>query len=220
MKNILALLFLLGITQSSFSQSSENRFNFTAGGGPQRYSGDLGNGFHHKRPCWYGGVGVTASVFLNRSFDIGYFGFVGDFSYDQPKEVEDVIVDKNQQCVGCFDRVGLGNLKSRLTNSGLFLRYKIGNNCKLLAGNNIHPYVYLGAGYNFVSDRMKMNCVNEGYYFSLNGGLGLKYYVSERLNFSYNLAIGYFTDDKMDNLSSGIGDMYMQNSLNIGIDLF
>ncbi len=220
MKSKLITLILAVICTSAFTQSAQNPLNITIGGGQQKYSGDLGKGFHHRGCCFYGGIGGSVSYYINNKFDIGIFNFVGDLSYVQPEEVANAEVAEELQCGGCIDRVGLGNLKSRVTTHGIFVKYKIGEFDLFKKEDKLVPYVYFGAAHNYVSDRMKMNCVNVGNYFTLNGGLGLKYQICERFSFGYNLAIGYFTNDKIDFIVNGSGDFSMQNTLTLGIDLF
>lgn len=220
MKSILCTTLFLIAASGIVAQTAQHPVNLSFGGGPQRYYGDLGSGFRFKSCCWYGGMGGSANFYLNRSFDAGVFCFVGDYNFVQPDEVAKTPVAEELQCGGCFDRIGLGNLKSRLSSGGAYLRYKIGNNSMFGNGSRWKPYVYFGAAFNHIADRMKMNCVNPGNYFSLNGGAGIKFQLNERFNIGYNFALGYFTNDSVDNISNGTGDMYMQNTLVVGVDLF
>jgi len=214
---ITACLVLVG---SSFAQTSQHRIGITIGGGSQKYSGDLGNGFKLKNEVWRGGVGLNVNVYLNPSFDISGYGYIGDFGYCQPHDMVNKVVAEEDRCDGCVDRLGLGNLSSRMYVTGAQVRYKFNNGYLLREDMRIKPYVYMGVAVNKLTDRMKMNCVDAGNYLTINSGIGVRYYVNERFNVGYNLNVGYFTSDKLDFLSRGTSDMYLQNSVFLGIDLF
>jgi len=216
-------LFILAITLCVINisaQTAKNKLGFTIGGGSQKYNGDLGNGFKFKNEAWYGTVTANASYYICNSFDIGLFAATGDYGYCQPEGVAKTVVEVDDRCPGCFGRVGIGNLNSRLTTGGMLLKYKLANGYLLSETAKLKPYVYFGAAANSVTDIMKMQCVQPGKYYSLNAGAGVKYYVNERINIGYNLSFGYFTSDHLDYKMNGRSDMSMQNTLFVGIDLF
>lgn len=219
MKNSL-LIVALALAGSCFAQTNQNRVGVTFGGGSQKYSGDLGNGFTLKNEVWRGGVALNINVYLNPSLDISGYGSIGDFGYCQPHDKKDMIVPEEDRCDACLGRLGLGNLSSRMYVTGVQLRYKFNNGYLLREELRIKPYVYMGVAVNKLTDRMKMNCVETGNYLTVNSGIGVRYYVSERLNIGYNLNVGYFTSDKLDFLSRGASDMYLQNTVFLGVDLF
>ncbi|HLP56984.1 MAG TPA: outer membrane beta-barrel protein [Fluviicola sp.] len=213
------LIVALAIAGSSFAQTSQHRVGITFGGGSQKYSGDLGNGFTLKNEVWRGGVALNVNVYLNPSFDISGYGTIGDLGYCQPHDKRDMIVPEEDRCPACLT-LGLGNLSSRMYVTGVQLRYKFNNGYLLRENLRIKPYVYIGVAVNKLTDRMKMNCVEAGNYLTVNSGIGARYYVSERLNIGYNLNVGYFTSDKLDFLSRGASDLYLQNTVFVGVDLF
>lgn len=214
------LTVALALAGSCFTQTNQNRVGITIGGGSQKYSGDLGNGFTLKNEVWRGGVALNINVYLNPSLEISGYGSIGDFGYCQPDDKKNMVVAEGDRCDGCLDRLGLGNLSSRMYVSGVQLRYKFNNGYLLREELRIKPYVYMGVAVNKLTDRMKMNCVDAGNYLTINSGIGVRYYVSERLNIGYNLNVGYFTSDKLDFLSRGASDMYLQNTVFVGVDLF
>jgi len=220
MKKQLLAIGCLFLTFSALTQTSNNRIGITFGGGSQKYSGDLGNAFTVKNRVWRGGLGLTINSYLNKSFDIGVYSHIGDLGYCQPHDMVVKEVADEYKCDGCIDRVGLGNLSSRMYTIGATIKYKLNNDYILRESLRFKPYVYVGISMNKLADRMKMNCVNAGNYVSLNSGIGVRYYLNERLNVGYNLNLGYFMTDKMDFISLGKSDLYLQNSLVIGIDLF
>lgn len=214
------LLFILFLgTTSVFAQSKNNKFGINAGLGGQNYKGDLGNGFTLKNETWTGGAGINMAYYLNKSFDAGISAFLGDLGYCQPKKIAATEVDVSLRCSGCVDRIGLGNLNSRVVSGGLFIRYKFNNNYLLKENVALRPFIFIGTAMNNVSDRMQMRCVNPGNYMSVNGGVGVKYYVSKKINFGYQMTYGYFTSDKIDFMDHGGNDQFLQNTLFAGIDL-
>jgi hypothetical protein len=219
MKKIPFILGLALLTISINAQTKAHKLGLTFGGGSEKYRGDLGNGFTLKNNTWYGGFNLSAAYYMNRSFDVGISGWMGDYGYCQPKENTFVAVDADDRCPGCVGRVGLGNLSSRMTSGGVFAKYKFANGYLLKETSKIQPYVSLGASYNNLTDRMKMNCVNEGNYYAINTSVGAKYYLTQRLNVGYNLTVGCFTTDHIDRIMKGEkSDMYAQNTLVIGFD--
>lgn len=217
---VAAFLLLSSFTMSA--QSKSHKLGLSFGGGPQDYRGDLGNGFKvNSYDSWRGAVVLQAGYYLNPSFDAGLFGSLGDLGFCQTFDVSNLPVESEDQCPGCEGRVGLGNLSSRLAAAGLSLKYKFANGYLLKEHSRVQPYVYAGAAFNHLTDRMKMNCVKTGNYLSVNAGLGVRFKITERINIGYNMGIGYFTQDDMDFMShGGSNDYYMQNALLLGIDLF
>lgn len=216
--NIFVLIFIL-IANTLLAQSKSNKLGINVGLGGQNYKGDLGNGFKFKNESWTGGAGINLAYYLNKSFDLGLSTFLGDLGYCQPPKIAASEVDISLRCTGCVDRVGLGNLNSRMISGGIFLRYKFNNNYLLKENAAFRPFVTLGAAMNNVTDRMKMNCVNPGNYMSVNAGLGVKYYISKSINLGYQMTYGYFTSDNIDFMSHGRNDQFLQNTLFAGIDL-
>ena len=58
----------------------------------------------------------------------------------------------------------------------------------------------------------------EGFYTSINGGLGFYCQLIKNIQFVYNLELGYFTSDAIDFISKGSNDMYLQNTLKSGFN--
>lgn len=216
--SIVVLIFMLSAA-TLVAQSKNNKLGISACLGGQNYKGDLGNGFKFKNESWTGGAGVNVGYYINTSFDLGVSTFLGDLGYCQAPKIAVSEVDVSLRCGGCVDRVGLGNLNSRMVSGGIFLRYKFNNNYLLKENATFKPFVTLGVAMNNVTDRMKMNCVNPGNYTSVNAGLGVQYYISKRINFGYQMTYGYFTSDNIDFMSHGRNDQFLQNTLFAGIDL-
>lgn len=214
---------LTAVTFSSafaFAQSSHHRIGVTIGGGSQKYSGDLGNGVRFKNDVWRGGVTLNAHVYMNPSFDLGVYGAIGDLGYCQPHDMKVTPVPDTDKCPGCTDRVGLGNLSSRMYSSGVMVRYKFNNNYLLKETSRIKPYVYSGVSINQLQDRMKMNCVVSGNYYTANAGAGFRLALNDRLFAGYNFHTGYFLSDGLDFLDRGGNDWYIHNSIFVGVELF
>ncbi|MES2590005.1 MAG: outer membrane beta-barrel protein [Bacteroidota bacterium] len=215
---ILCLCFCFCITEAN-TQSLKQNFNISLGGGFQHYKGDLGSSFLEvKDACWYGSVNLNLSVKLTKSFDAGIFLAKGDYGYCQPKEMRDQIVAEDLRCTGCKDRLGMGNLSSRMSSAGVLVKYKFANNYILKESSLFKPYLFVGIGYNKLVDIMKRDCVNEGNYISYNGGFGVTYDITNRINLSYNLNFGYFNSDKIDLINDGTNDAFMQNTFLLGFN--
>ena len=206
---------------SAGAQSKEHKLGISLGGGPQDYYGDLGNGFGiSSYDVWRGAVVLHADYYISRSFDAKAFGTFGDLGFCQSFDVIQEPIEDDDRCPGCVGRVGLGNLSAHMNSLGVGVKYKLANGYVLKENARIRPYVYGGAAYCSVSDPMKMDCVKTGDYLSINAGAGFKVYLTKRLNVGYNLAFGYYNRDELDFMSHGKGnDMYMQNSLTVGIDI-
>lgn len=220
MKKTIIICLSLITAFTAISQSSTNKLGITFGGGSQKYRGDLGSGFTIKNTVWRGGVVLNTSYYVNKSFDAGIYGSIGDFGYCQPHDMVNKVVPEEDRCDGCVDRLGLGNLSSRMYVAGVSARYKFNNGYILAENAKIQPYVTVGVSVNKLTDRMKMNCVEAGNYMATQVGIGAKVYVSERVNIGYTMTVGAFASDKLDFLDRGTTDMYLQNNVYVGIDLF
>lgn len=220
MKNFLFAIGFSLLCVGAGAQSKYHKLGFTEGYGFQNYKGDLGNSFKCGNVSTYGALTGNVGYYLNRSFDISVFGSIGDYGYCQPDEkINAEVVDKDR-CGGCKDRLGLGNLNSRLFVAGASIKYKFNNGSLFSENTKIKPYISAGVAINKITDIMQMKCVDPGTYFSINTSVGFKYYISERLNVGYSISLGYFTSDKLDFMAhNGANDMYLQNTLTIGLDL-
>jgi hypothetical protein len=220
MKKIIVVLGLSLFYLGALAQSKDHKLGFTEGYGFQNYKGDLGNSFHFGNTSTYGALTGNLSYYLSRSFDVGLFGSVGDYGYCQDKMTANRSVDQSLRCPGC-DRVGLGNLNSRLFAVGIHAKYKFADGYILPENSKIKPYLSGGVALNKITDIMEMNCVNPGNYWSLNVGAGFKYYVTDRVHLGYAATLGYFTSDRLDFMYHGSSsDMYLQSTVTVGIDLF
>jgi hypothetical protein len=221
MKNIFRTLAFVLITIGLNAQSKEHRLGITVGAGSQKYKGDLGNGFTLKNNCWYGTYQANINYYLCKYVDLGVFGTMGNYGYSQPDDVAMKDVLSDDRCPGCIGRRGIGNVSCRLYSAGGMVKYKFANGCLLKENARIRPYVYVGAAAVNLADVMKMDCVQAGNYYSLNAGVGVKYYLSDRINIGYNMHFGRFTSDHLDyKIKNGDNDMYLQQTINVGIDLF
>ncbi len=218
MKSILTA-FALTLSVIAFAQSSEHQFGLTIGGGSQKYYGDLGNGFGTNNLCWYGQVSGGVRYYVNSSFDAGMNVAIGDYGYHQ-RESDAEGTELKDRCQGCFDRLQLDNLSSRMTAVSMAGYYKFANGYLLKETSLLKPYVFVGGSFNHLVDRMKMDCVDAGNYTALNAGAGVRVNFCDRFHVGYNATFGYFTTDQVDYKHGGGNDMYVQYSLNLGIDLF
>jgi len=171
---------------------------------------------------------LTFGYYLDKTFDFSISASIGDYGFCPSASDAHKEVPIAQQCPGCVGKRGMSELRSRMFSGNVALKYKFSNGAILKEDCKISPYVYAGMGINLLSDRMGKQCVNEGTHFSLNAGIGVKYNITERFNIGYNLGIGYFTKKKVyaaagnpeDMKMIGKKDMYMQNTLFVGVNLF
>ncbi len=237
MKNKLLVSVLMLCAISAFGQNKKYKFGITAGGYVQHYNGNLGNSFFKFKSVWFCGVGGTFGVYLNKSFDLTAGVSVGDFGYCQTETDKRRIVSLSQRCPGCKDKLGMGELRSRMVSGNVAIQYKFANGTFLKEDSKFSPYVYVGVGISHLSDNMNRDCVNPGFHFTVNGGTGMKYNISERFSVGYNIGIGAFVSKKVYNTNAAARDlieedgkdaidikmerrmdMYMQNSLFLGIN--
>ena len=221
MKNYtLALVLLLAIGASA--QNRNHKFGFTAGSAIQHYNGNLGNSFFKFNSCCFGAEVFSLSYYLDNAFDFTASSTIGDFGYWQRPE-DQRVVSLDKRCPGCTGK-GMGELRSRMYTGNIALKYKLDNGTVFREDSKISPYVYVGVGVNYLADRMKRNCVNTGTHFSVNTGAGLKYKLTNRFNFGYNIAISYFQKEKVyasvggdQMVMDGKKDQCLQNTLSLGV---
>lgn len=226
---------LLLTTLSSIGQTKNNKLSVEAGVYLQHYNGNLGNSFFKFNTTAFGGYSLNLGLYLNKSLDLNVGGSIGHFGYCQTDEDKKRIVSIEQRCPGCNNQLGMGELRSLMISGNIALKYKFANGIFLKENSKLAPYVYAGAGINRLSDNMKRNCVNVGNHFTINGGVGIKYNITERINIGYNLGIGCFVSKKVyytnaiaaneetekdadDIKMEKRKDFYMQNALTLGIN--
>lgn len=220
MKRSFFALALLLIAGSASAQSQNHKLGISLGGGLQSYIGERGNAITHDDLIFRGVAVVQAGYYLNKSFDAVLFASKGDYGYCPDDEAIEAHIENGEECPGCPPGT-IVNLSGRITAAGLGLRYKFANGYILKERSRIKPYIYAGAAADYVSDPMKMNCIRVGDYMSYNAGAGVKYYITDRINVGYNIGLGYLNRDDLDFMShDAANDMYVQNTVMIGIDLF
>lgn len=220
MKKSLVAIGLLACSLAASAQSKNHRLGISSGGGLQSYIGERGNAITHDDLIFRGFGMLHAGYYINRSFDATLFASKGDFGYCPDDEAVAAHIDDEEECPGCPPGT-IVNLSGRITAGGLALRYKFANGYILKETSRVQPYVYAGAAFNYVTDPMKMNCIRTGDYLSYNAGAGVKYYVTDRFNIGYNLSMGYLNRDDLDYMTHGASnDIYVQNAVTVGIDLF
>jgi hypothetical protein len=163
---------------------------------------------------------IHVGYYINKSFDATLFASMGDYGYcPDEEEIEEHIGDE-EECPGCPPGT-IVNLSGRITAGGIGLRYKFANGYILKETSRIKPYIYFGTAVNRVSDPMKMDCIRVGDYMSYNAGAAVKYYITNRVNVGYNIGFGYLNRDDLDFMThDAVNDMYVQNTVMVGIDLF
>lgn len=234
MKNILLITALICCIITSKAQNKEHKIGITFGAFIQHYNGNLGNSFFQFHTACFGGGSLTIGGYINKYFDADIAVTAGDFGYCQTMADISRTASVEQQCPGCEDRLGMGDLRSRMVAGNAAIRFKFANGFLLKEKAKFSPYIYAGVGINHLADRMKKQCVNVGYHFSVNGGAGLKYNLCERVSAGYQLALGCFTSKKVyaENAETSEvysaeaatlnkrKDLFMQNTLFLGVNIF
>ena len=234
MKNNLLITALIFCTIGAIGQNKNYKYGITSGGFIQHYNGNLGNSFLEFNTTCFGGVGTTFGVYLNKSFDFNIGGSISNFGYCQTGADANRVVALKQRCPGCTDRLGMGELRSLMVSGNIAIKYKFANDIFLKENSKFAPYIYVGVAMNHLSDNMNRQCVNVGFHFTINGGVGIKYNINERFNIGYNMGIGCFISKKVhytNAIANDSGDrdadelemekridMYMQNGLTLGIN--
>lgn len=205
MKKQFFTLGLILFSMTIHAQTSIRKNNLEAGGGMEYYKGDLGNSFLAFDEEWYGVIRVAYNRYLTPSFDAQGFATIGEIGrcFDGPLDPEHPVL----------------MLRSRFSTAGLGLKYKFSNGYLLKKEAKIAPYVYAGAALSHHQDIWTNEPrVNEGFYTSLNAGLGVSVKLTQNIRFVYNLGLGYFTTDTLDFITKGANDMYLQNTIALGYD--
>jgi hypothetical protein len=188
------LAFSLGylfMAITTFAQSPERRFGISVGGGPQDYKSSLGNSFKVSSPGWHGAGDLLIGTYVNHSLDIVFSGSIGD----------------------------LGS--TRLKSLGMSLKYKLADDRFLPETSTLKPYIFLGASFSNLSDRVLIKPIYNASFMTLNAGLGVRYYVYKRVSLGYHLSFGYFLVDNADSKThSNPSEVYIHNALMLGIDVF
>lgn len=234
MKNHLLFAVLFLSTLSSIGQTKNNKIGIEAGTYLQHYNGNLGNSFFKFNTTAFGGFSAKCGLYLNKAFDLNVGGTMGHFGYCQTEEDKKRVVSIEQRCPGCINRLGMGELRSLMISGNIAIKYKFANGVFLKENSKLAPYIFVGLGINYLSDNMKRNCVNVGTHFTINGGVGIKYNINERLNIGYNLAVGCFMTKKVYYTNSTQNgdvdkdaddikmekrkDFYMQNAVTFGVN--
>jgi hypothetical protein len=195
---VLICLMFLSVFNTS-AQSKTNKFGFNIGGAIQHYNGNLGNSVLKFNTTCFAGVSSTFGIYINKSFDFNVGNSIGHFGYCPTEKDNQRAVAYELRCPGeeCSEFTGMGNLRSLLISSNVSMRYKINNGYLLSEKSKIAPYANFGFGINRLTDNMKKNCVNEGNQFSINGGVGLKFYITEKINIGYNMDYTMFMTNKV-----------------------
>ena len=187
---LLCLLGLPLLTTLSIAQTQTQKFGISIGGGPQDYKSKVGNGFKLKSENSWHGAAIVQAA---------------------------TFLNQSLDLVffGSIGDLGAGRLKS----FGLALKFKFANGRLMEETSKLRPYAYAGAAYNNHTE-IKNGKVNGGDFMSLNGGLGARYYIRERIHIGYNLAIGSSVKERTDVAANGDKDeIYFHNALMLGVDL-
>lgn len=192
----LYLILVVSIASISTAQTTPT-FSYSTGAYIQHYKGNLGNSFFDFSTTCFAGWSNAINARISPAISLELGISVGDFGYCQTRE-DRIRTDKYEaKCPGCVDKLGMGELRSRMISESLSIKYHLDNGTILSANSKIAPYLYAGIGLNQLFDRMQRDCVNEGLHMSLNAGAGVNYKLSKRFSVAYELNVGRFYKDKV-----------------------
>jgi OmpA-OmpF porin, OOP family len=197
MKSLLTISLLLLSMMSAIGQTKTNRYGLTLGGSIQHYNGNLGNSFFQFKTACFAGTTASFGMYVNKSFDVNLGGTIGHFGYCQTDADASRIVAIEYRCPGCTDRLGMGQLRSLMVAGNLSVKYKFANGYFLKEDTKLAPYAYAGLGLTRLTDNMGRECVNVGNFFTINGGAGIRYNITDRINIGYNVGITCFVNKKV-----------------------
>ena len=198
--------FFLTVATTHFLHAQSSRFKTTVsgGGGFEQYRGDLGNAFFDWDVEWYGFARLQFGRYLTRSFDVNLYGSLGEYGH-----CTDIMPDPETHVL---------MMRSRLGTVGAICKYKFANGYLLKEKSVVAPFVLAGLGWNYLTDiwTTQHERVNEGAYGTLHAGAGLYYHISSRIQFEYQIGLGYFMSDRLDFIQKGAHDMYLQQAFMLG----
>jgi OmpA-OmpF porin, OOP family len=211
MKYKLLIAFAI-ISVSGFAQTADNKNNISIGFGTQSYNGALGNSWFDFDYETYGFFAINYSRYINNMFDVTIYSTYGDYGHCKHSDDIQYYPDGERTL----------NMHSRLTTANLAVKYKFANGSILKENARIAPYLFAGAGIDNAQDIWDITTpirVDQGNYFTVNGGGGVRINFTTRFNFTYNISFSYFTNDKIDENPLGQHPMNMQFTYSVGYNL-
>jgi hypothetical protein len=216
------------------AQTKEHKFGITVAGLINHYNGNLGSSFFKFKTTCFGGGKANLGIYVNRSFDLTLGTSISHFGYCQTDADASRVSALGLKCPGCLDKLGMVELRSLMIAGNIGIKYKLANGSILNENSKFAPYVYAGLGLNYLSDNMKKKCVNVGTHLTLNTGAGIKYNITDRISFGYDLNVGCFLAEKAYSSNKPVSsehhedpemeklekrrDLYMQNALTLGFN--
>ncbi|HMH09176.1 MAG TPA: hypothetical protein VK553_00575 [Candidatus Nitrosopolaris rasttigaisensis] len=201
---------LLAISLSSLAQTTDNKNNFSAGYGTQCYNGVLENTWFNFEYETYGVAVVNYSRYLCSSFDVTGSVTVGNFGHCRDG-------DAKYWPDGATEL----NMLGQLITINASVKYKFTNGYLLKEDAKIAPFIYVGFGVDPILDGWNHR-VDQGVYYSLMDGGGIRYNYNEKYSLTYTTCFGEFNNDKMDygNLYAPkpMKPLYMQHMFTLGIN--
>ena len=196
MKKIPLLLICLyaGLLRAQ-APSSQSTWVFGLHGGFNQFNGDIGNGWYSHNQAAYSFGGFSVSHFLNRNWDLTFFGTKGDLGYRLPW-------DESGQTLQDDFRV-------RKTTASLWARY-------YFLGNDafFQPFIFAGGSLIFQPPDGENTYGNRrAFDFGFpEGGLGFNIRLTRWMRFQVQEIFTYTSADYIDHRESGLNDAYLMHS--------
>ncbi|MDD4993260.1 MAG: thrombospondin type 3 repeat-containing protein [Paludibacter sp.] len=179
-RNLLLMAFFLA-TQFTQAQTADHKFAIGLNVIRNEYNGDYGNGIFNFNQKMYAGVGLSTSLYLSPSFNVGLQGSSGLYGYRETSA---------DRFVG------------RKAELSLFTHYKFNNGYIISETSNFSPFLSLGVGaayYSLSNDAKPYpTIITNGVDLIIPFGVGLKYHITKRFAIQYQYLYNLTSGDNHD----------------------
>lgn len=194
---LICLLMVVGLSVSSYSQSSVSPWAIGGGIAKMEYDGVRGSNFPFGSPAQLG-WGARVSKYINSSFDLA--------------------VNYTNASHGLFDETDdATNFEGKAWQANLMGQWKF------LKGDKFNPFLSLGLGYFSYSDDSPASVVTPGLDesgFAIPVGLGLKYNITDGIGVYYHFQYGaLYLGDSYNGVDLDETDKYAIHELGLGVFL-
>lgn len=200
MKKITMWCAALLLAATSYSQTSDRKWNIGFHGGLTQYNGDRGQHFYATDQAAYGFASVSVSRYLGKHFDASLFLTRGELGNVEPLSPWSPPNDNNHFLI-------------RLNTANLVLRYNILSDRYVL-----RPYLYAGAG--VIMHEKYQSVKDERYDYALpsfGGGLNIR--ITPVISLQLQESFMYTTADDIDGDVKDYNDGYLYHTAGLTFNL-
>ena len=164
----LLLMALFIATQFTHAQTADHKFAIGLNIIRNEYNGDYGNGMFNLRQSMFPAAGLTTSLYLSPSFNLGLQGSFGLYGYTQTSS-DKFIGEKADLSLFTHYQFNNGYIFSKESNFSPFLSFGVGA-ASYYTSNNAKPYPTI---------------ITKGIDLIVPLGVGLKYHITKRFAIQY-----------------------------------